>query len=217
MEIVWYGQTCFRLSERGLATVVTDPYPPEVGLTYPRTRAHVVTASYADPACRYTKGVRGPFKFFDGPGEYETGGVFITGIQTYADAKEGSLRGLNTVFVFDFGGLTVCHLGNLGHVPIQSQVEDLGTTDILLLPVGGGDSLVPAQASEVISLFEPGIVIPMYYRVPGLKMRLGSLDRFRREVGLESIQTEEKLKVSTSDISEETRIIIVQPSQLEGD
>ena len=44
MEIVWYGQTCFRLSARGLAAVVTDPYPPEVGLTIPRLRAHVVTA-----------------------------------------------------------------------------------------------------------------------------------------------------------------------------
>jgi L-ascorbate metabolism protein UlaG (beta-lactamase superfamily) len=217
MEIVWYGQTCFRLSERGLATVVTDPYPPEAGLTYPRSRAHVITASYIDPSCRYVHGVRGPYKLFDGPGEYETGGVFITGIRTFADGKEGSVRGLNTVFLVDFEGLTVCHLGYLGHVPAQSQVEDLGTVDVLLVPVGGGDSLSPAQASEVISVFEPGIVIPMYYDIPGLKTQLGSLDRFRKEVGLETLHTEDSLKVSKSNISEETEIIVVRPKIRDGD
>jgi L-ascorbate metabolism protein UlaG (beta-lactamase superfamily) len=217
MEIVWYGQTCFRLTERGLAAVITDPYPPEVGITYPRSRAHVITSSYNDPGCRYVQGVRGPFKLFDGPGEYETGGVFITGIHTFADAKEGSLRGRNTVFLIDFDGLTVCHLGHLGHVPTQSQVEDLGTADVLLLPVGGGDSLAPGQASEVISLFEPGIVIPMYYKIPGLHMQLGSLDRFRKEVGLESLETEDTLKISKSSISEETKIIILRPKHREGE
>ena len=216
MEIVWYGQTCFRLSERGLSTVVTDPYPPEVGLTYPRPRAHVVTVSHDDESCRYVQGVRGPFKLFDGPGEYEIGGVFITGISTFADGKQGELRGLNTVFLFDFVGLTVCHLGYLGHVPTQSQVEDLGTVDVLLVPVGGGDNLTPAQASELISLFEPGIVIPMYYKIPGLGMRLGSLDRFRKEVGLEKLETEDTLKVTKSNISEETEIVVLTPKHREA-
>jgi L-ascorbate metabolism protein UlaG (beta-lactamase superfamily) len=217
MEIVWYGQTCFRLSERGLATVLTDPYPPEVGLTYPRSRAHIITASYDGPACRYVHGVRGPYKLFDGPGEYESGGVFITGIQTYADGEEGSVRGLNTVFLMDFGGLSVCHLGFLGHVPAQSQVEDLGTVDVLLVPVGGGDSLTPAQAAEVISVFEPGIVIPMYYDIPGLNVQLGSLDRFRKEVGLETLRSEDSLKMSKSNITEETEIVVVRPKSSGGD
>ena len=155
MEITWYGLTCFRLSERGLANVVTDPCPPEVGFTYPKPSAQVVTVSYDDPACRYTSGVRGPFKLLDGPGEYEVGGVFVTCIVAFADGKRGATRGQNNVFTFDLGGLTVCHLGLLGHVPTQSQVESLGTVNVLLVPVGGGGSLTPARASEVISLFEP--------------------------------------------------------------
>ena len=140
MEITWYGQTCFRLSERGLATVVTDPHSPDVGLDFPKPRAHVVTVSHEDPTCRYTSGVRGPFRLLDGPGEYEIGGVFVTGIVTFADDKRGVSRGLNTIFTFDFDGLAVCHLGRLGHVPTQSQVEDLGAVSILLVPVGGGGS-----------------------------------------------------------------------------
>jgi L-ascorbate metabolism protein UlaG (beta-lactamase superfamily) len=216
MEITWYGLTCFRLSERGLAAVVTDPYPPDVGLTFPRPRADVVTVSYDDPQCRHTSGVRGPFKLFDGPGEYEVGGVFVTGIATFADGKRGASRGLNTVFTFDFGGLTVCHLGRLGHVPTQSQVENLGTVNILLVPVGSGGSLSPARASEVISLFEPSLVVPMYYKVRGLKVSLGTLGRFLKEMGLEKVDSQEVLKVSRTSLSEETRVVVLEPKQRNG-
>lgn len=216
MEITWYGLTCFRLSERGLAAVVTDPYPTDVGLTFPRPRADVVTVSYDDPQCRHTSGVRGPFKLFDGPGEYEVGGVFVTGIATFADGKRGASRGLNTVFTFDFGGLTVCHLGRLGHVPTQSQVENLGTVNILLVPVGGGGSLSPARASEVISLFEPSLVVPMYYKVRGLKVSLGTLGRFLKEMGLEKVDSQEALKVGRTSLSEETRVVVLEPKQRNG-
>lgn len=216
MEITWYGQTCFRLSERGLATMVTDPYPPDVGLTFPRPRASVITASRDDPQCCYTSGVRGPFKFLDGPGEYEIGGVFVTGITTFADDRRGALRGLNTVFTFNFSGLTVCHLGQLGHVPTQSQVENLGTVDILLVPVGGGGSLTPARASEVISLFEPSLVIPMYYKIRGLKASLGTLSRFLREMGMEKVNSQDVLKASRASLSEETQVVVLEPKQRNG-
>ena len=211
MEITWFGQTCFRLSERGLASLVTDPYPPEVGTTFLRPRANVVTVSHDDPQCRYTSGVRGPYRLVDGPGEYEIGGVFITGIPTFADAKRGAQRGLNTVFNYDFDGLTVCHLGRLGHVPTQSQVEDLGAVDVLLVPVGGGGTLTPARASEVISLFEPRIVIPMYYKIRGFEVRLGTLGGFLKEMGLEKVNSQEMLKISRPSLSEETEVVVLEP------
>lgn len=211
MEITWYGQTCFRLSDRGLANVVTDPCPPDVGFTFPKPGAQIVTVSYDDAACRYTSGVRGPFKLLDGPGEYEIGGVFVTSIVTFADGKRGATRGLNNVFTFDFGSITVCHLGLLGHVPTQSQVESLGTVNVLLVPVGGGGSLTPARASEVISLFEPSFVIPMYYKITGLKQKLGTLKGFLKEMGLEKLEAQDVLKVNKSDLSEETQVVVLEP------
>ena len=216
MDITWYGQTCFRLSERDLATVVTDPYSTDTGLRLPRLSADVVTISYDDPQCHHTSGVRGPFKIFDGPGEYEVGGVFITGIATFADGKQGASRGLNTVFTFDFGGLTVSHLGRLGHVPTRSQVENLGAVNVLLVPVGGGGSLSPAQAAEVISLFEPNLVVPMHYQVPALKASLGRLSRFLKEMGLEKVNSQQTLKVSRTGLSQETHVVVLEPQQREG-
>jgi L-ascorbate metabolism protein UlaG (beta-lactamase superfamily) len=142
--------------------------------------------------------------------------VFITGIATFADNKRGASRGLNTVFTFNFDSLAVCHLGRLGHVPTQSQVEHLGTVDVLLVPVGGGGSLSPARASEVISLFEPGIVVPMYYKVPGLKVGLGTLGRFLKEMGLEKADSQDALQVSRAGLSEETQIVVLKHRSRNG-
>ena len=211
MQITWYGQSCFRLSERGLATVVTDPFPPDVGLAFPRPRAHVLTVSRDDPSCQYSSAVRGPYRLIDGPGEYEIGGVFITGIATHANGKKGQERGLSIVYTYHYDGLTVCHLGLLGHVPSQSQVENLGAVDVLLVPVGGHGSLTPAKASEVISLFEPSLVVPMNYKVKGLAVPLGTLNPFLKEMGLEKVETQETLKVRQAGQSEGTRVVVLEP------
>ena len=209
MEIVWYGLNTFRLSERRLASVVTDPYDPSVGLELSRPRGNIVTISRDDPQCSHTRGVRGPYKVLNTPGEYEIGGVFITGIPTYVNKKAS--EGINTVFHFDYDGLTVCHLGHLGHIPTQAQVEALGAVDVLLVPVGGGDGLKPAQASEVISLLEPSIVIPMLFKIPGLSLTLGTLNRFLKQMGLEKVKPEESLKVSSRGLPSQTEIVVLEP------
>ncbi|MBN1177873.1 MAG: MBL fold metallo-hydrolase [Anaerolineae bacterium] len=211
MEIVWYGLNTFRFTERGLATVLTDPYDPEVGLALPRSRADIVTISRDDPLCSYTRGVRGPFRVLNTPGEYEIGGVFVTAITTFADKKKGADRGLNTVFHFDFDGLTVCHLGHLGHVPSQSQVEALGTVDVLLIPVGSDNGLTPALASEVVSMLEPSIVVPMRYKTPGLTLPLGTLSRFLKQMGLENAQPQDSLKLVAGRLPSETEIVVLEP------
>ncbi|HEC36445.1 MAG TPA: lactamase [Anaerolineae bacterium] len=211
MEIVWYGLNCFRLTERGMAAVVTDPYDPSVGLNMSRLRADIVTVSRNIPECNHARAVRGPFRVLDTPGEYEIGGVFITAIATYADKKKGTARGINTIFHFDYGGLTICHLGHLGHVPTQAQIEALGTASILLVPAGGDGGLTPAEASEVISLLEPSIVIPMRYKIPGVTLSLGTLKRFLKQMGIEKAKPRESLKVSRSSLPSETEIVVLTP------
>lgn len=212
VEISWYGQTCFRLKGQGSFSIVTDPHSPELGIALPPLQADIVTVSHHNASCHYLEAVQGSCKLLDGPGEYEISGVFITGVSTFADDKQGRVRGLNTVFAFDFEGTTVCHLGRLGHVPTQSQVKNLGSVDVLLVPVGGGGSLTSTQASEAIGLFEPDIVIPMRYRIPGLQEDLDSVDAFLREMGIDQVDTQETLSVSESSMSEETDIFVLETS-----
>lgn len=212
MEIAWYGQSCFRLRDR-LATVITDPYDKGIGYTLPRVRADIVTVSHDHPDHNYVKGVKGQPKIIVGPGEYEVGGVFITGITTFHDRKKGASRGSNTVFLFDFEGLTVCHLGDLGHVPTQSQVEALSDIDVLLIPVGSVSTINAAQAAEVISLLEPRLVIPMHYKTKALEVKLDSVSKFLKEMGLSKLATQESLKVTKSSLPEETQVLLLDYKQ----
>ena len=71
-------------------------------------------------------------------------------------------------------GVTVAHLGDLRRVPSQTEIEALGNVHVALVPVGGGGGLTAAKAVEVISLLEPGIVIPMHYSIPGMQSQAGS-------------------------------------------
>jgi L-ascorbate metabolism protein UlaG (beta-lactamase superfamily) len=209
MEITWFGHSCFRLSEKGLATVVTDPYDHTLAGYEPlKLRSDIVTISHESPGHNYIDGVKGASHTLRGPGEFEIGGVFITGIQTnHRNGKEDSLR--NTLFVFEYNGLNIAHLGDLNHIPSQAEVEDLGTVHIALVPVGDGSSLNAAKAAEVISLFEPKLVIPMHYATPDSLIKLDPLSKFLKEMGLnEEAEKLPSLKISgTSGLGEETRVI----------
>ena len=211
VEITWMGLSCFRLRDRA-ATVVTDPYGKDAGLSLPRVRSDIVTVSHDASGHNYTKGVKGDFRTLTGPGEYEVASVFVTGLELRSDRKskkEAAPR--NTVFLFEFEELTVCHLGDLALVPTQAQVEEaLGEVDVLLVPVGGGKGLTAAQAAEVVSLLEPHIVIPMHYKVPGCTIKLDPVGKFLKEMGLDKVAPQESLKVSRSGLPDETQVVLLE-------
>jgi L-ascorbate metabolism protein UlaG (beta-lactamase superfamily) len=212
MEIVWYGLSCFRMSERGLATVVTDPYGPETGLPALKLKAEIVTVSHDAPGHNYLKAVKGERRVISGPGEFEIGGTFVTGI-AMGERKAKKNGGPNTIYLFDFDGIGVAHLGDLATVPSQAQIEELGAVKVALVPVGGGSALSPSQASEVISMIEPSIVVPMHYKTGQLDLKLGTVARFLSEMGIKEVQPAPSLKVSSSDLTEETRVVVLEPSE----
>lgn len=211
MEIVWHGLSCFRLSERNFASVVADPYGPDIGLPALKLKADVITISHAAPGHNHVKAVKGARRTIIGPGEYEIGGVFIIGILMTPKKTKKTNSISNMLYVFDFDGLTVAHLGDLAYVPSQAQIEDLGTVDIALVPVGGGSALSPSQAAEVISLIEPSIVIPMHYKTGKMELKLGTVKRFLSEMGLAELKPIPSLKVTKSSLSEETQIVVLEP------
>ena len=213
MEINWYGHSCFRFTERGLATVITDPYDHEViGYQPLSLRGNIVSVSHDSPGHSFTSVVKTKPWEITGPGEFEIGGVFITAVQTNTRKREKDEK-RNILCVFDYNGVAVAHLGDIRQVPSQSQVEALGTVDIALVPVGAGGGLNAAKAAEVVSLLEPGIVIPMHYSTPDCKIELESLDKFLKEMGLSDIQPEASLKITKSLIPTETRVVVLDYKQ----
>lgn len=216
MEITWYGHSCFRLTERNYATVVTDPYDNKsIGYSALRLKSDIVTVSHEAPGHNNTDAVKGISHVIDGAGEFEIGGVFITGVQTDGGGasrkknKDNENGARNTIYVFDYDGITVAHLGDLKQTPTQSEIESLGTINVALVPVGGGGGLNAAKAAEVISLIEPNLVIPMHYSTPAVKLSLDSLNKFIKEMGLSKLDTQPSLKVTRSGLPNETKVVVL--------
>ena len=209
MEITWYGHSCFRLTERNYATVVTDPYDSKkVGYEPLKLKAEIVTLSHDAPGHNYSDAVKGSTHVLTGPGEFEIGSVFITAVQTdSAGKKKDKVR--NTVYVFDYDGITVAHLGDLQQIPTQSEIELLGTVNVALIPVGGGNSLNAAKAAEVVSMLEPNLVIPMHYATPDSKVSLDAINKFIKEMGLSKPEAQPLLKVSRSGLPDETHVVVL--------
>jgi L-ascorbate metabolism protein UlaG (beta-lactamase superfamily) len=209
MELTWYGHSCFRLKQTRGASVITDPCGKDVGYNVPRLRADIVTISLDEPDYNNCALVRGKPKVIRGPGEYEVRGVFITGIATPKKKAKAADRPKNTVYLFEFDGLAVCHLGSLDHVPSQSQVEALSTIDVLLIPVGARTTISASQAAEVIGLFEPRIVVPMHYKTKAIKARLQPVSKFLAEIGLPRAKPRDSLRITKSGLPSETQVVVL--------
>jgi L-ascorbate metabolism protein UlaG (beta-lactamase superfamily) len=208
MDINWLGHSCFRL-KGSHTTVITDPYSPEIGYSLGKTSANIVTLSHQHPGHCYAKGVGGEPKIVERPGEYEIGGVLIIGIGTFHDKEKGGSRGKNTVYLLEIDEMTVCHLGDLGHMLTDEQVEEIDDVDILLLPVGGVSTINAATAAAVVRQIEPKIVIPMHYQTPALKFELEPVDKFLKEIGAKQVEPLPKLSVSKSSLPTSTQVILL--------
>jgi len=209
MEITWYGHSCFRLTERNFVTVVTDPYDSKiVGYEALKLKAEIVTVSHDAPGHNYSDAVKGTTHVLTGPGEFEIGGVFITAVQT--DSKKSKDKVRNTVYVFDYDGITVAHLGDLQQIPTQSEIELLGTVNVALVPVGGCNSLNAAKAAEIVSTLEPNLVIPMHYATPDSQIKLDDLNKFIKEMGLSKPEAQPSLKVTRTSLPSETRVVVLE-------
>ena len=211
MEITWYGHSCFRLTERGLATTVIDPYNGQaLGEDPLCLKCDIVTISHDKPGHNHTQAVEGNPHIVNGPGEYEVGGVFITGIQTNENREHGEPA--NVLYLYNYHDLNVAHLGALNRVPSQAEVEDLGPVHILLIPIGGENTLDAARAAEVVSLFDPNIVIPMHFASPDASHSEDLLNKFLKQMGtVDDLQTLPTLKIhSSASLSEETRVVVLE-------
>lgn len=209
MEIIHLGHSSFKIKGKQ-ATLVTDPFSPQMtGLKFPQVSADIVTISHQHDDHNKASLVNGAPQVFSGPGEYEVKGVKILGVSTFHDSSQGAERGKNTVYQIKMDGLTLVHLGDLGHKLETEEVEALNGVDILLVPVGGVYTLDGKGAVQVVGQLEPRIVIPMHYQVTGLKFELEAVDKFLKELGKEGVVPQPKLTITKDKLPEELEVIIL--------
>ena len=213
MEITWHGHSCFHFSEPGFATVVVDPY--DLSATgHPRLvlNADIVTISHNKPGHNHIPAISGSPFIIKGPGEYEIGGVFVTGFQTNGKKSEVGIEDRNTLYLFDFDGINIVHLGGIDRVLSQSEIEELGTVHVALVPIGGNASLNAVKAAEIVNLIDPNIVIPMHFTTETSRIDLELLNKFLNEMGLSASDPLPSLKIASQrSLPEETQVIVLEP------
>src|SRR5258708_38218037 len=151
MEISFVGHACFRLRGRE-ASVVIDPYGKGLGLTTlvpSKFGADVLAITHEHPGHSNRAMVGGDPFVITAPGEYEVKGVGVRGVAAYHDSESGARLGNMTLFAVTVDEVVVAHLGDLGHGLSEAQHAQLGTVDLLLVPVGRGTPLRPHEAAAV--------------------------------------------------------------------
>lgn len=211
MIITWQGHSCFKIQDKigpDGVTVICDPFNKDIGLKPPNCEANIVTVSHDHSDHNNVSALRGKPFVIDCAGEYDAKGVFIEGVDSYHDDKEGDVRGKNIIYRMEIDDISVVHLGDQGLVLNDAQLEKLAGTDILLIPVGGKYTLDAKGAVEVISQIEPRIVIPMHYKTEGVTLDIDPVDKFIKELGIEPTK-EEKLKISKKDLPQEDMELVI--------
>ncbi len=202
MIITWLGHSCFKI-ESDNTSLVTDPFSPDTGLKVPRNlEASIVIISHPHHDHANLEAVKGSPFVLPAPGEYEIQGAFIYGIPSFHDNQGGKERGLNIIYrieIDDQDDIKVAHLGDLGHKLSSEALEKLGEIDVLMIPVGGKYTLDAKEAADLVNQIEPRIVIPMHYKMPGLKIDLDPVDKFIKACGLPHEELP-KLKLKRKDL-----------------
>lgn len=214
MDITYLGHSSFLIKTKE-AKIITDPFDPKkVGLPYPKQSADIVTISHHHHDHDNVDGVKDYKKVFDWPGEYEIANVRIFGFQSFHDASQGEERGENVIYRFETEGLSVVHMGDIGHLPDDKLIDQLGDIDILLIPVGGTFTITAVQAAEVVKKLDPAIVIPMHFRAEGmpadLAEKLEPVSDFLQRMSVPELQPVDKLTVKKEDLAEtEMKVVLL--------
>ena len=208
MDITWLGHSCFVVKGKE-KTIITDPYHPDLGYRLGTPEAEIVTSSHSHPGHSYIEGIANEPKQIRSPGEYEIGGIFITGIGSFHDNRKGELRGRNTIYVIEMDSMNLCHLGDLGHPLSPQLVEELGDIDILFLPVGEVSTIPVDMAAEIVRQLAPPIVIPMHYKTEAFKGDLSPVDNFLDKMRIRDLEAKPKLSVTSSTLPGSTQIVVL--------
>ncbi len=168
MDLTWLGHSCFRIRSDE-TSIITDPYPPSIGLELREPAPTLATVSHRHPNHSCREALAGDPRVLDGPGEYELSGIYVTGVMTpRAGGDPPGKR--NTAYLFEIERLRVCHMGDVSAKLSPRQIQELTPLDILLIPVGGACTIDAPGAAEMVRALGPRVVVPMHYRLPGLNL-----------------------------------------------
>lgn len=122
------------------------------------------------------------------------------------------MQGKNTIFCFEFDGVRVCHLGDLGHLLSGKQASEIGPVDVLIIPVGGYYTIDARAATEVCNRLKLGVIIPMHYKNDRCAFPVAGVDEFLRgKEGVSRLDASE-VELKQGQLPPDTKIIVLRPA-----
>jgi L-ascorbate metabolism protein UlaG (beta-lactamase superfamily) len=214
MKIKWYGHSAFQITTDSGTRIIIDPYDPGAfggSLVYGRItdEADIVLTSHNHGDHNYIKDIKGTFAHIKKAGQYEEKGVKIKAIPTFHDKSNGQERGANLVFVVSADDMVVVHLGDLGHVLDSRTLQNVGSADILLVPVGGFFTIDAKEATKVMNDINPAITIPMHYKTEGIVMPINGLEGFTKDKNVKAVNVSE-IVITKAMLPKSKEIIVLR-------
>jgi len=211
VRIRWCGHSYFLL-EGGGVRIAIDPHDGgSLGIQTCYADADIVLVThdhYDHNAVEVASGA-GSIVVKWREGRYKLRGVDVEGMKFYHDKARGALRGETIAYKVSLEGLTVVHLGDIGHIPSEDDIAKLSNTDILMIPVGGVYTIDHLEAWTIISTIKPRIAIPMHYWIPGALTPLNPIDRFLNIVKTQRVRLETReLELSKETLPQKTTIVV---------
>ena len=116
---------------------------------------------------------------------------------------------------FDISGIRIVHLGDLGHLLPEGDVERISPVDILLVPVGGHYTIDALEAAQVVEQLVPSVVIPMHYRTRATRnLPISSCEPFLEGGNTVQKKGNKPLKITKNILPETTEIWILDPADI---
>lgn len=178
MEITWYGHSCFLIKDSKGRKLLTDPFDSSVGYPKPNIVVDVVTISHNHFDHNCTENLPGTPNVINKCGNFYICDIPINGIPSFHDKVRGAKRGENIIYLFEIDGFRLCHLGDLGHLLTEDDINKLGEIDVLFIPVGGNFTIDGKEASTVAKMINSHIVVPMHYKTRALSFPIDGVETF---------------------------------------
>ena len=183
MKLKYYGHACFTLRFADGTVLAIDPFDESVTYAPCDAVCDAALLSHDHFDHNHVQTLRGDFVTIRSAGAYDVQGVRITAVDSFHDKKGGALRGKNLILRIEGGGLTIVHLGDLGHMPDEKQLEAMSGADIMLVPIGGTYTIDTPEAEELIRRAQPKHAVAMHFRTPDYDFNTSTCADFERDMG----------------------------------
>lgn len=216
MKVKYYGHAAFKVTTDKGTKIIFDPYESgsfngAIGYGKITEEADVVITSHDHGDHNYTKDIKGNFTKIDMEGTFDIKDIKTTEIPTFHDTSGGKERGNNLISVVTADGMSLVHMGDIGHDLDDATLRKIGKVDIMLIPVGGFFTVDADAATKIMNAISPKITIPMHYKTDKCSFPIGTVDSFTKgKNNIKMLDQQSEIEIKKDALPASPEIIVLK-------